>query len=355
MTWFLLGLPHTQLTDEYVSCAYTQKCRKFLRMMGGTNDITYLGPGPVDPTAAYFHVPTVTPAEQHAWFGEWDPHTSPDVDWDASKPWWQVSNARAYAEIAKAWQPGDLVLMTGSSQWAAVETLPQCEGAVVEWAVGYPGCRVRGTHRIFESYAWMHMIYGAHREMDGRWFDAVVPNFFDPDEFPVGDGDGGYLAWMGRYDARKGQRVAISVAERVGLPLRLAGPGYDGSALPDHVEHVGPLGPADRAKFMGEAVALLAPTEYIEPFGGVTVEAMLCGTPAVTTDWGGFTETITEEWRFRTLAEAATIVGSIAGSDEARDIARFIAEDFTLANVRPRMQAALDRVATLWQPEGWAL
>ena len=41
---------------------------------------------------------------------------------------------------------------------------------------------------------------------------------------------------------------------------------------------------------MQGAIALLCPSHYLEPFGGVAVEAMLCGTPVISSDWGGFAE-----------------------------------------------------------------
>ena len=45
---------------------------------------------------------------------------------------------------------------------------------------------------------------------------------------------------------------------------------------------------------MGDAVALWAPTLYCEPFGGVVVEAAMCGTPAITSDFGALQEHVIE-------------------------------------------------------------
>jgi glycosyltransferase involved in cell wall biosynthesis len=52
------------------------------------------------------------------------------------------------------------------------------------------------------------------------------------------------------------------------------------------------VGPKERAELLGNAKAVLMPTFYLEPFGGVNVEAQLCGTPVITSDWGAFPETV---------------------------------------------------------------
>ena len=53
-----------------------------------------------------------------------------------------------------------------------------------------------------------------------------------------------------------------------------------------------PLHGKARSEFLGNAMAVLMPTRYVEPFGGVTVEAELCGTPVIGSSYGSFTETI---------------------------------------------------------------
>jgi glycosyltransferase involved in cell wall biosynthesis len=97
------------------------------------------------------------------------------------------------------------------------------------------------------------------------------------------------------------------VARATGIPLFLAGEGdYRPGEGEPGIEYVGSVEPVQRAALMGDARCLLAPTTYIEPFGGVVVEAALCGTPALTTDWGAFPETVVQGitgWRCRRLGE----------------------------------------------------
>jgi glycosyltransferase involved in cell wall biosynthesis len=49
--------------------------------------------------------------------------------------------------------------------------------------------------------------------------------------------------------------------------------------------------PKERAELMGGAIAVIAPSMFPEPFNLVVIESQMTGTPTITTDWGGFTET----------------------------------------------------------------
>lgn len=167
----------------------------------------------------------------------------------------------------------------------------------IESGVGYTG--VFSSHRVFESYAWMHYIYGLLKIEDGVWYDAVIPNYFDPADFTFEQNKQDYLLYFGRIINRKGVQVASDVAKATGNQLLIVGQGAldnpnEGLALSSekHIVYRPAVGPEERAELLGNAKAVLMPTYYLEPFGGVNVEAQLCGTPVITSDWGAFPETV---------------------------------------------------------------
>jgi glycosyltransferase involved in cell wall biosynthesis len=114
---------------------------------------------------------------------------------------------------------------------------------------------------------------------------------------------GEYLAFLGRLAAEKQPDVAIEVARRAGLPLRIAAK-IDAAdreyfervvapLLDDPLfEFIGEIGDADKAAFLGGARALLFPIDWPEPFGLVMIEAMGCGTPVIARPCGSVPEVV---------------------------------------------------------------
>ena len=47
------------------------------------------------------------------------------------------------------------------------------------------------------------------------------------------------------------------------------------------VSYIGEIGDAEKNDFIGNAMALLMPIDWPEPFGLVMIEAMACGTPVI--------------------------------------------------------------------------
>lgn len=365
-----VALPQCQTTAAYTSCAYTQKRVRFGKMMRPLGYEVILYSGEHNDAECDEHVPLLTERERAGWFGDGFDTVITPLRWDPSEPYWQTMNARAAAAInQRIASDQDLLLLIGGN----------CQKPIADWVrlmavedgVGYEG--VFANHRVFESSAWMHYVYGKQGIVNGHFYDAVIPNFFDADDFHLAD-KGGYLLYVGRLVSRKGPHLAAQIAARCGMPLKVAGPGAlrvekprrrrsytdpgrivaPDVTLEGDVEYVGEVDAAARAELMAGATALLVPTLYIEPFGGVAVEAMLSGTPVVASDFGAFTETVEEGVtgaRFRTLAEAAAAVERVRTLDPSA-IRRRAIERFSLPAVGAMYDRYFEQLHGLWG-EGW--
>ena len=190
---------------------------------------------------------------------------------------------------------GDLVLcFYGIDHQAAVNGVTKAK--IVEPSIGYrPEC-VFAPYRVFTSQAQMHYFYGQRNMLlEPSWYDAVIPNAFTPEEFEYKDTKSDYCLYLGRISADKGIHLAIQMTQQTGQRLIIAGPrdlsALDYKTVPAHVTMYGYANVEQRRQLLRDARCLIAPTYYLEPFGNIVVEALLSGTPVITTDWGGFVDT----------------------------------------------------------------
>ena len=202
---------------------------------------------------------------------------------------------RVRDELSRRYRADDFILcFYGTDQQEAVAGID--DAFVVEPSIGYrPEC-VFAPYRVFTSYAQMHYYYGQQRMLlTPSWNDAVIPNAFTPEEFEFTANKEDYCLYLGRISADKGIHLAIQLTQYTGQKLIIAGPGdlkaLDYDSVPAHVTMYGYANVDQRRQLLKNARALIAPTYYLEPFGNIVVEALMSGTPVITTDWGGFVDT----------------------------------------------------------------
>jgi glycosyltransferase involved in cell wall biosynthesis len=137
---------------------------------------------------------------------------------------------------------------------------------------------------------------------DLRWLGTVYHGLPER-QWKLNRAPGKYLSFLGRFSPEKRPDLAIEVARRAGIPLKMA-------AKVDHVdreyfdtvvkpllstpgiEYLGEISEPEKQQFLGEALALLFPIDWAEPFGLVMIEALACGTPVIARPCGSVPEVL---------------------------------------------------------------
>jgi glycosyltransferase involved in cell wall biosynthesis len=133
----------------------------------------------------------------------------------------------------------------------------------------------------------------------GTVYNSVNLDSYSVNEQKKGD----YLLWVGRLCMEKGPHIAIEVAHKIGLPIKLAGKKQEKHEIDYYNKFIAPiLGPKDKfynqpdikkkAALMSNAKAVMMTNLWPEPFGLVIVESMASGTPVVGPALGSLTEMI---------------------------------------------------------------
>ncbi len=169
------------------------------------------------------------------------------------------------------------------------------------------------------------------RDLNLSWADTVYHGLPES-SFRLYPGEGGYLAYLSRIAREKHPEIAIEVARRSGIPLKMAGK-VDKADLPfftreiepllDHplIEYLGEIHDAERPDLIGNAMALLFPIDWPEPFGLAMVEAMACGTPVIARPYGSVPEVVDDGvtgFIVSGIEEMADAVGRIGSLDRER-------------------------------------
>ncbi len=353
MRFHLLGLPHTVTSKEFSACAYTQKVLKFGKMMKALgHEIIHYGHEDSD-LICDEHVTVLTNKDFKISYGSHDWRKT-FFKFNTKDHAYQTFYKNAIKEISKRKQENDFLLPFWGSGVREI-----CDAhhdmIVVEPGIGYASGHW-ARWKVFESYAIYHAYYGMESVGTCRqdWYDVVIPNYFDLEDFEYSDQKEDYFLYLGRVYNGKGVDIAIQATKIAGVKLVIAGQKEEGYELPKHVEYVGYADTNKRKQLMSKARASFLPSMYVEPFGGVQIENLLSGTPTITTDWGSFAENnlhgITG-YRCRTMGDFVQSINSIDKIKSNK--CRKWGENFSLEKIGKMYEKYFQDVLNVYTGKGW--
>lgn len=176
------------------------------------------------------------------------------------------------------------------------------ETPVVTTIHGFSSPRILPVFKKYNGHTHYVSISNSDRSPELDYL-ATIYHGIDLQQFTfTAEPQGNYLLYYGRIHHDKGATEAIEIARKAGKKLIMAGiiqdrDYYENQIKPHlkagEVEYIGSVGPEDRDKLLGNALALLHPINFNEPFGLSVVESMACGTPVVAFSKGSMPELIT--------------------------------------------------------------
>lgn len=380
----LLGLAHVPQSREYSGCAFTQKNLKLAKMLVSLgHEVIFYGSEGSDVKEYCENSPLLTFVQTHTLsdirrdYGEGDnrfelgyDHTRQlfKNDFNSQRMPSTIKFYNAVIDYLKKNKKIDDFLLL--SQGYYQKPIADAAGLYLtcEPGIGYRGSFAK--FRAFESSYIQNFTYGGENpraSLNGNYYDRVIPNYFDSADFGLAEKKKDYYLFIGRMIIRKGVWTAVKATEALGAKLILAGqqdPEIDVKSLPKHCEFIGSVGPEQRKKLMAEAIATFVPSVYLEPFAGVHIESMLCGTPPITTNFGVFPETIPDYldgkvgFRCNTLQDFVD-AAKVAKKANPKKIAEYAERFLMMESVRYNYQDWFDdlyqlyRSATIDGEKGW--
>ena len=198
----------------------------------------------------------------------------------------------------------------------------------------------------FYPNVWYVTISEFQRKLEHLKNVRTIHHGLDETQYHEGKGKRSHFVFLGRIAPVKGTHLAIEVAQRTGIPLKIAGeiqpmfrkyfeekvePHIDGKLI----EYVGEADLAMKNELLSSSLGLLFPIQWDEPFGLVMIEAMACGAPVYALPGGSVAEVV-EHGVSGYICDSVDKMVELARSAESFDFARvrqYVLEKFSVGKM----------------------
>lgn len=329
-TVHVIGLHHTVPSEAFSHCAFTGKVLRFPLVLheAGYRVVEYANGASQSEADEKVCIWSVDQLSKFAG-GDENLFNKTTSGLDSDEELRDLFGLMVTRELRKRVKPGDIVAHVFGCTAGAQRIVKAFPDAIhVETGIGY-GSGPFGAYRIFESESWRAWHMGrytlASNGGGGTWPNypelttcQVVPNYYNEKDWALGQGGGEdeladnepgrisygrpYVLWVGRLASIKGPEVVQELARaNPNLQFKCVSGDELTDAFKQHrlnapnIEFLGRVSArSDLAKLYGGAVATVMPSLFWEPFGGVAVESLMCGTPVLCPDYAAFVETVAD-------------------------------------------------------------
>ncbi|MBI3805742.1 MAG: glycosyltransferase family 4 protein [Nitrospirae bacterium] len=185
---------------------------------------------------------------------------------------------------------------------------------------------LQAIHRYYKSHPLISISNSQREPFPFANWAGTVYHGLQMDRHRFYPNPGKYLAFLGRISPEKRPDLAIEIAKRTGVPLKIAAKVSDQDRkyfeqvirpliTPPLIEYIGEVDEEEKDIFLGEALALLFPIDWPEPFGLVMIESLACGTPVIARPCGSVPEILIDGTTGFIHSELDDLVGAVERID----------------------------------------
>lgn len=291
MVFHCLSIPYAPTKKDISLCAFVQKVYKFCNEMTKRGHTVY----------HYGHADSVVNCTEHITvtnndilkesYGNLNNWKQFGFDQNVGSKAFQIFNNNCITEINKRLKSDKEIILCwfGYGHEACVKNFYN-KAIVIEPSIGYDS--MFAPIKIFETYSQMHKMHGLGRSFVELGKEFVVYPGFDQKDFIYKKEKSNTALFLGRIIKEKGAKLVYDICNQIKQDIIFAGPNILNLRDTKYCKFIGFVDPERRKDLLSNAKFLFAPSLFVEPCNWTVIEAQFSGTPTITTNFGGFTETV---------------------------------------------------------------